>query len=259
MKSMNRKVGHPILMFNPASKVINEDGKHVFVGLVYGSPSINKDPVQVQQVLHHFSRLNSHQLLSAPDGVYTWLLYSNAGSNTVKFVCTQVLAPYEIGTRHQSLAYNSRVDAQKIYGGGELVKTGLNIEFNLLSGTYSKPLIGYNTSVRDGMIAAFLQFFPDAVYNNSGDSYIHRVETVSNDLLDLYRMLGFTVRFFNTHNDFATFSNTFWNYDFQIEYYQKQLKAAKSESEKNLMIKLYGEAIKRLQDLLDVDASGQNV
>lgn len=258
---MNKKIGHPVLMFNPASSVINEDGKHVFVGIVYGTPSINKDPAKVQNVLHHFSRLNSRQLLTGSDGVYTWLLYSNGGSDTIKFVCTQVLAPYEIGTRHQALVYNSRVLAEKIYGAGELVKKGKSIVFNLLSGTYSKPMLAHNfdKTVAKGMIDAFLTFFPDADYDKSGDSYISKVETVSNELLGLYKSLGFVVRLFDTYNESAEFSNAFWNYDFQIEHYEKKIKTAKSESEKSLMIKLYGDSLKRLQDLLGFDASGVNM
>ncbi len=67
-----------------------------------------------------------------------------ADSDEIKFVCREVVSPFEIGTRHQSLAYNSRIDAVKMYGGGELIKKGGVIEFNLLSGTYSKPLTQYN-------------------------------------------------------------------------------------------------------------------
>jgi hypothetical protein len=262
MKSIDRREDHPVIMFNPASNVTNEDGKHVFVGVIYGTNGINKDPVKVQQLLSKFKRLNAEQLLTAADGVYTWLLYSKTGDSEIKFVCTEVVAPYEIGTRHQALAFNARIDSAKIYGGGELVKKGGMITFNLLSGTYSKPLIGYNfdKSVRKGMVKAFLSFFPDAQYDKSMDSYIDSVHTVSNELLALYKSIGYTVRLFDTHNDFVNFSNIFWHLDFKLEHYKKIMDESDADGKKDLYRRLYIESLEAMIRLLEpvgVNVSGK--
>ena len=189
MKRIERVKTHPILMFRPSDcSVLNDDGKHVFVGKVYGSKSINQDPDKIQAVLRMFPRLNAQELKSAQDGIYTWLLYSNDDTE-IQFVATEVVSPYEIGTRHQSLAYNERINALHIYGGGELIKTKDHIQFNLLSGTYSKPLleVNFTQSVKRKLIETFQTFFPDSEYDDSGDSYIHKVTRVSNILLDLYK------------------------------------------------------------------------
>jgi len=255
MKSVARSTRHPIIMFNPQEgPVTNEDGKFVFVGRVYGTPSVNEDPAKAQVLLHKFPRLNAEELKAAKDGIYTWLLYSDGDSEEIRFVCTEVVSPFEIGTRHQSLAHNSRINANKIYGGGELIKTGSNIEFNLLSGTYSKPIVEYDFSknVTNAIIDAFKFFFPEAVYDNSKSSYIHRIRTVSNSLLTLYRENGFTVRLFDSENDRIKFSNAFWNLDFNIEYYKKGADNEEVDAEKkSIMQKLYIENIEQMIKLLE--------
>lgn len=263
MKSIDRRADHPVIMLNPgSSNVKNEDGKYVFVGVVYGTNTVTKDPAKIQQLLTNFKRLNAEQLLAGADGVYTWLLYSNGRSDEIKFICTEVVAPYEIGTRHQALAFNARIDAAKIYGGGELIKKDGLVTFNLLSGTYSKPLTNFNydKSVTKGMVKAFLTFIPDANFDKSGDSYIDRVHTVSNELLTLYKSIGYTVRLFDTQNDSVKFSNAFWNVDFQIEYYKKKMEEEKAESQKNLYRQLYMENLERMIKLLEpvADVSGTN-
>jgi hypothetical protein len=242
-------------MFNPQEgPVTNEDGKFVFVGRVYGTPSVNEDPAKVQALLHKFPRLNAEELRAAKDGIYTWLLYSDDVSDEIRFVSTEVVSPFEIGTRHQSLAHNSRINANKIYGGGELIKTGDKIEFNLLSGTYSKPIVEYDFSknVTNAIIAAFKVFFPEAEYDNSKSSYIHRIHTVSNSLLTLYKENGFLVRLFDSENDRIKFSNRFWHIDFNIEYYKKESESEKADVEKkSIMLKLYIENLEQMLKLLE--------
>ena len=254
MKSIPRNKEHPIIMLNPGQGPIkNTDGKFVFVGKVYGTPSINENPEKVQALLRIFPRLNADELRAAADGIYTWLLYSVDGFlDEIRIVCTEVVSPFEIGTRHQSLAHNSRINAVKVYGGGELIKSGPTIQFNLLSGTYSKALIGFNfdKSITKDMITCFKTFFPDAQYDNTMDSYVHRIHTVSNELLGVYREYGYTVRIFDTENDRVTFSNTFWNLDFNIEYYKKEFLTA-SSGKKAIMTQLYMEALERMIKLLE--------
>jgi len=252
MESISRSTTHPIIMLNPGdSSVKTPDGKFAFVGRVYGTKSINEDPEKVQELLSLFPRLNESELLKANDGIYCWLLYSIEGSDTVKFVCTEVVSPFEIGTRHQSIAYNNRLGVNKIYGGGELIKTGLSIRFNLLSGTYSRPMLRYNfnKSKTKTLIDGFMAFFPEAVYDNSMDSYIHNVKTVSNELLEVYTKYGYTVRLFMEHNEYVKFSNAFWHLDFSIQYYKEKMDAA-NVTTKPLMRTLYMQALEAMIKLL---------
>jgi len=256
MKSVNRSTTHPIIMFNPAgADVQNDDNKYVFVGKVYGTPSINKDLEKVQQVLSKFPRINASELAKAKDGVYTWLLYSVSGSDEIQFVATEVVSPYEIGTRHQSIAYNARINASKLYGGGELLKAKDSIRFNLLSGTYSRPLVQYdfNKKVSNEIIKAFQNFFPDASYDNSGDTYIRKVKHVSNELLDLYKDIGYTVRVFDSKSECAKFSDKFWHYDFNLEHYEKE----HAKEPHNVVIeKLYIETKESMATLLETKQGG---
>ena len=253
MKGIERSTTHPIIMLNPGDgSVTNPEGKFVFVGRVYGTTSVNEDKAKVNALLMLFPRMDAAELLKGNDGIYTWLLYSVANSDEVKFICTEVVSPFEIGTRHQSMAYNSRVGVMKIYGGGELIKKGDAIEFNLLSGTYSKPLVQYNfdKSVTKEIISGFKTFFPDAKYDNSMDSYIHKVNSISNELLEIYKKYGYVVRLFDVRNDWVKFSNSFWHIDFRLEYYKKKLDEA-SEADRPLMRTMYMETLERMIKLLE--------
>ena len=250
MKSLLRSKEHPIIMLQPSNgKVKNSNGKYVFVGKVYSTESINDDPEKIQELLQIFPRLNAHQLQTAKDGVYTWLLYSDEDSDVIRFVCTEVVSPFEIGTRHQSMAYNARVQAYKIYGGGELIKTGDTIQFNILSGTYSKPLVLDKREI-NAIVTSFKLYFPQADYDDSGDSYIHKVTTVSDELLNVYKKYGYIVRFFDTYNECAKFQNMFWNLDFNIEHYKKAMENA-TDANRHILKTLYMDAIQRMIELLE--------
>jgi hypothetical protein len=254
---MERSTTHPIIMLNPGdSAVKTPGGNFAFVGRVYGTKSINEDPEKVHELLSLFPRLNESELLKANDGVYCWLLYSIEGSDTVKFVCTEVVSPFEIGTRHQSIAYNNRLGVNKIYGGGELIKMGSSIRFNLLSGTYSRPMLRYNfnKSKTKTLIDGFTAFFPEAVYDNSMDSYIHKVNTVSNELLEVYKKYGYIVRLFEEHNDWVEFSNAFWHLDFSIQYNKEKMDAANAAT-KPLMRTLYMQALEAMNKLIEPDSA----
>ena len=253
MKSILRSTSHPIIMYNPSSdEVKNDDGKYVFVGKVYGTKSINEDPEKIQALLRIFPRLTAQQLQTNTDGVYTWLMYSVDDSDVIRFICTEVISPFEIGTRHQSMVYNARVLAHKIYGGGELVKTGGKIKFNILSGTYSKPLVEFNfdKSVTKQIVSSFKLFFPEAEYDDSGISYIPIIKKVSNELLDIYKRFGYTVRVFDTYNELVAFQNMFWNLDFSIEHYKKKIDVS-TDMDKNIMSKLYVDSLQRMIELLE--------
>ena len=255
MKGIPRNSVHPILMFHPIDRdVKNEDGKYVFVGKTYDAKIVNNANIQkVQDVLSKFPRFNDEELRKANDGVYTWLLYSTGNSNMIRFVATEVVSPFEIGTRHQALAYNARIGASTIYGGGELIKKDGEITFNLLSGTYSKPILAHNfeKTLKNELIQAFRIYFPEAEYDNSLSSYIYEVRTVSNAILRVYKDIGYTVRLFDSRKDYVTFANAFWNYDFAIEHATKTMDLEKNATQKKVWIDVLIKNLKGLIDLLE--------
>lgn len=260
MKGIPKNPDHAILMFNPIDKdVFSEEGKYVFVGKTHGSKTIdNTNMKKIQDVVSKFPRLHHIEFSKANDGVYTWLLYSTGNRSDIRFVATEVVSPFEIGTRHQALAYNSRIDASTIYAGGELVKKDGKIMFNLLSGTYSRPILVHNfdKSLQHKMIRAFQVYFPDAEYDNSGSSYIYNVSTVPNTILQLYKDIGYTVRLFDTRKDYVDFSNKFWNLDFKIDLAQKKMAEEANNTQKNVWRDMYINNLQGLIDLLETKKGG---
>lgn len=253
MKGISKNPDHAILMFNPIDMdVFDEDGKYVFVGKTYGSQIANAANMKkIQDVLSKFPRFNHVELSKANDGVYTWLLYSTGNRSDIRFVATEVVSPFEIGTRHQALAYNSRIDASTIYAGGELVKKDGRMLFNLLSGTYSKPILVHNfdKSLQNERIRAFQVYFPDAEYDTLGSSYIYNVSTVPNTILQLYKDIGYTVRVFDVRKDYVQFANTFWNFNFTIEHAHQKMVEETNDTQKDVWRNMY---IKNLQGLIEL-------
>jgi hypothetical protein len=256
MKSISliNSIPHNIISLHPPKyNIKNEEGKYIFVGKIYGVSNINNDFSKVLDFLENFIILNQDELLNANNGVYNWILYSEDNSNIIKFAATQVLSAYELGTNHQSIAYHKKVNAKLVYGGGELKKEDKKIIFNILSGTYTYvlKLIDYDDNVPEKICNKIVEFFPDANFNNTYESYIDSVETVSNKLLELYKNNGFIVKMFEIYNDYANFSNKFWHIDFSIEHFKKKLDD-KTENE-NIIRTLYMESIESMINLLKND------
>jgi hypothetical protein len=258
------KIKYSIIRFRiPQNNVKNEEGKYVFVGKVYGFSNINDDFSKVLDFLENFTVLNQEELLSAEDGVYNWILYSEKDSKDVKFAAIHIQSPFEIGTTHQSLAYNKKVNASLIYGAGELkieeaapldaAPLDKKITFNVLSGTYTYNIqattFDFDRIVTRQIIDKFIELFPESTFNNSRDSYVHSIKTVSNKLLELYKKNGFIFRLFDEYNDWAKFSNNFWNIDFRIEYFKKKIDD-KNENQ-NIMQTLYKESLESMINLLE--------
>jgi hypothetical protein len=253
MKSISLidKIPNQIISLHPPRyNITNEEGKYIFVGKIYGVSNINDDFSKVLDFLENFTILNQDELLNANDGVYNWILYSEDNSDVIKFAATQILSAYELGTNHKAIAYHKKVNAKLVYGGGELKKEDKKIIFNILSGTYTYvlKLIDYDDNVPVKICNKIIEFFPDANFNNTYESYIHSVRTVSNKLLDLYKSNGFIVKMFEIYNDYANFSNKFWHIDFRIEHFQKKLDD-KTENE-NVIRTLYMESIESMINLL---------
>jgi hypothetical protein len=269
MESLPRSETYPIISLHPPElNITNDDNKFVFVGKVYGGLNINKDMEKVYKILENFVIYDDKELLTdkCKDGIYTWLIYSNneeidGDKNIIKFAATEVLAPYEIGTNHQSIAYNKKVNATLIYGAGELKKSNFIITFNLISGTYTKNIVRYDFSKtkKNIIVNKFMEFFPENLYKiqydnkcENNDSYIHNVKNVSNKLLELYKNNNFIVRLFDVNNDCINFSNNFWHIDWNLEYYKKKIDDP-NKYEKSVLQNIYNETIDAMNKLIKED------
>jgi hypothetical protein len=263
MESLPRSTTYPIITLHPPDcNVTNDDNKFVFVGKVYGDTNINEDMEKVYKLLENFSVHDEKELLSdkCKDGIYTWLIYSNEDDDKIRFAVTKVLSPYEIGTNHQSIAYNKKVNASLIYGAGELKKSNNLITFNLISGTYTKKIVQYDFSddKKNIIINKFIEFFSsqfesqfkinyDKVYH-SCDSYIYHVKTVSNELLELYKNNNYIVRIFDVNNDCINFNNNFWHLDWNLEYYKQKIDNP-NKYEKSFLRSIYNETLESMNKL----------
>jgi hypothetical protein len=88
----------------------------------------NRDKI-LDRICRHNKR--GAELSHAPDGVYTWIMYT-AGDG-FEVYAGKIRSKQELGTLHQNL----HLCVQKtIQFAGELRKTGATIEYNLQSGTY---------------------------------------------------------------------------------------------------------------------------
>jgi len=204
--------------------VKTEDGKHIFVAKI-GEDDINKDPEKLYEFLSYFPKLDEKEFLAAGDGVYTWIIYSEPDSSDIKFLSNEVISPFELGTRHQALAFDKRHNVDKIYGGGEIWKHDGVLEYNLRSGTYSYPLVmfNYGKTKKRAIESAFLKFFPDALRGDDEDGYMYKIKIIKKEILDLYKKFGYTVIYFDDYNTCAKFNNTFGSLDWNIDYCKKQI------------------------------------
>jgi hypothetical protein len=94
--------------------------------------------------LASFAAYNAKELLGAPEGCYTWLLYSRNGESDIEFIAKRATSLWELGSRHIEEACDPRygiLPHGRVLGGGELTKQADGISFNLLSGTFTKMLM----------------------------------------------------------------------------------------------------------------------
>ena len=79
--------------------------------------------------------------VSAPDGIYTWVLYEKEGG-AIGFAATHVLNKMELGVGHQYTLSKLGINKEfKVPFSGELRKEGKNLSINISSGSYMKILI----------------------------------------------------------------------------------------------------------------------
>jgi hypothetical protein len=97
-----------------------------------------KTKEEVLAFLETIPRLSVRDLHSAPEGVYTWLLYSTEGGPP-QFVASKTETMLELGTVHYSIAMS--VGATRVHGAGELWKHGTAYTVNFLSGTFMQSWV----------------------------------------------------------------------------------------------------------------------
>ncbi len=143
-------------------------------------------------------------LVSLPDGVYTWIFYSRAAS-PVQFAATRAWSALEMGTIHLAIA--TRVDATTVHGAGELKKSGSSYTYNLLSGTFTaqwkKKMKGPCTS--DGLESyidnEFKTRFADFNLTKTGTTLIKQDLPVTEEEIAVYTKAGWMFKFFDTQKE----------------------------------------------------------
>lgn len=176
-------------------KVKSVDGRSVLVILPENMSIVDRFlesiPTYTEKTLHQ-------------DGVYTWLLYSTAEApDTIVFVAMRTKSALEVGTLHKAIG--RAVHAYKVHGGGELRKSGNQIEYNTLSGTYVAKWLESREKKRyclpdelETMIQnKFKELFPtfDLILNSA--TYIVNALPLLPEDLDEYRRAGFIVEVYD--------------------------------------------------------------
>jgi hypothetical protein len=139
-------------------------GENMFIRLVYdttldimGIKTVNrkqKTEMEFVQKQNQGKIYVNHEIMSAPDGVYTWILYKVDRRNILVSCPVQTILEYTnrhtiinyIAYKHgliknEDISMNIQSSSQKsyIYYAGEFKKNGDGLEFNFQSGTYSVP------------------------------------------------------------------------------------------------------------------------
>jgi hypothetical protein len=130
----------------------------------YPKVSGNKSrPNEFRNALFSINPLfNAESFPSAPDGVYTWI-DSDKG-----FFAIRVKNSFEFGTLHRDLAY--RVQASMIFNAGECLKTGTSIQFNTMSGTYTKQIVDEGISTNEEVRAKAKEMFEHMGFSSVEDT-----------------------------------------------------------------------------------------
>lgn len=136
------------------------------------------------------------------DGVYTWIVYSN-DERIQQFVASRMLSAFEIGTKHNMLAY--RMKADRIHCAGELrIKDGLK-EFNFFSGTFMEPFLGSRVKKRSCLREELENFMIDKMKSMffGNDSYFIERSFIDSSFvptsteIELYKKHGAVAQLFD--------------------------------------------------------------
>jgi hypothetical protein len=163
---------------------------------------VPKTKEEVAAFLATIPRLTVADLDSAPEGVYTWLLYSKDGSPP-QFVASKTETMLELGTIHYSIA--TSVGATRVHGAGELWKHGGMYTINFLSGTFMQswelpamcPLKTMERFIRNKLSSEVLpQLFRGKTLTFSDSTYVAPrffTDALTTDKLEAYVRAGFPV------------------------------------------------------------------
>lgn len=171
------------------------DGKEYAVKIT-PPPSTNnfrKTRKSLRRSLPVFSEKTFHD---APDGIYAWL-YTDKGFFTIK-----VDNLLEFGTRHIQLA--DRIQATKVYLGGELEKTRNNIMFNVLSGSFMPTIkndYGRNKNYEGDARKLFTRMGYSSLYT---PTTVMKVPVTETDLRR-YASYGYLIELYDTQADCSRF------------------------------------------------------
>lgn len=147
-----------------------------------------------------------HTFPTAPDGIYTWIL-GDAG-----FFAGKVRSKFEFGTIHKQLA--DLTGTRRIYVAGECRKTGTNIEYNLMSGTYTRNMISSrwnNRSIQLKNTPTYKKLSTTVIALFDGMGFTtdpsHETTFITDELtpitkeeLDEYKAAGFQIEMFQDKN-----------------------------------------------------------
>jgi hypothetical protein len=157
---------------------------------------------EVLAFLETIPRLSVRDLHSAPEGVYTWLLYSTEGGPP-QFVASKTETMLELGTVHYSIAMS--VGATRVHGAGELWKHGTAYTINFLSGTFMQSWVLpepctlkiMERFIRNKLMTEVLPaFFRGKTLTFSDSAFVadrFLKDALTTDKLDTYVRAGFTV------------------------------------------------------------------
>ncbi len=127
------------------------------------------------------------------DGIYTYVFDQNGKLRSAK-----VANLFEIGSLHRTIAYEGKVT--HVLAAGELKKTGNNVEFNLLSGTFMSPWMrelgaAYTGKIQEQARNLFEKAGFSATYV-SNDFITEKNVPVTKEQLDSYKAAGFQVKLY---------------------------------------------------------------
>jgi hypothetical protein len=161
-----------------------------------------KTKEEVMAFLATIPRLSVRDLHSAPEGVYTWLLYSTEGGPP-QFVASKTETMLELGTVHYSIAMS--VGATRVHGAGELWKHGTAYTVNFLSGTFMQSWVLpepctlkiMERFIRNKLMTEVLPaFFRGKTLTFSDSAFVadrFLKDALTTDKLEAYVRAGFTV------------------------------------------------------------------
>lgn len=94
--------------------------------------------------------LQDEALVAQPDGIYCYVVFEREGAPHIAFARTR--SAWEFGTKHSAIVYT--LGLTELFFAGEFEKTGTNLRYNYLSGTY---LEDYNSGISHGSSTAYAQ------------------------------------------------------------------------------------------------------